>query len=332
VIPLIVIVGFLGAGKTTALREAVRGAIHSGKRPWVLLNDLQNAKVDAALVQEITQDVGTLDGACVCCDDPMSLIDALAKIQAKPGDVVFLEVNGSTDSWRLLELLASAPDLKHLRPLQLAGVVDGTRWQKRAWANLLEQEQIKPATWLYLSRQDQLSAPQQLMMAQALRELCPYGVIKHPRGWAVESEHLATNQGQQRKKLSPGIKPNFRKGSSQDGSKGMSGRWSHSQHAEHAHHLSHKVSAQSWNLDPNWTREDVNAWIQTLPSQVLRVKGILCSEDRWWFLQWVPESAPTWEKGPSFEHLPDLKPLVIAIGAAWDPSGYAPQIHPLALS
>ncbi len=45
--PLVLLVGFLGAGKTTYLRALIPALTAEGLQPHVIINDYQNARVDA---------------------------------------------------------------------------------------------------------------------------------------------------------------------------------------------------------------------------------------------------------------------------------------------
>ena len=51
--PLILIVGFLGSGKTTYLRRLLPELRGRGIDPHVIINDYQNARVDAELLREL---------------------------------------------------------------------------------------------------------------------------------------------------------------------------------------------------------------------------------------------------------------------------------------
>ena len=44
---IVVVVGFLGAGKTTLLRAFTAKALDSDLSPFILLNDYENANLDA---------------------------------------------------------------------------------------------------------------------------------------------------------------------------------------------------------------------------------------------------------------------------------------------
>src|SRR5882757_10372319 len=53
--PLVLLVGFLGSGKTTYLRALLPALQSNGLDPHVVINDYQNAKVDAALLHDLAE-------------------------------------------------------------------------------------------------------------------------------------------------------------------------------------------------------------------------------------------------------------------------------------
>ena len=63
-VPLIILTGFLGAGKTTILNR-VLGAQHH-LRIAVLVNELGRIDIDAGLIRARAGDVLELSGGCVC--------------------------------------------------------------------------------------------------------------------------------------------------------------------------------------------------------------------------------------------------------------------------
>ncbi|QDO94446.1 hypothetical protein FNB79_10880 [Formosa sediminum] len=66
---IIAIVGFLGAGKTTVLKHIVKHAIGSGWQPYVVLNDYENAHLDAVQLTSYLDSkwIQPLTGSCICC-------------------------------------------------------------------------------------------------------------------------------------------------------------------------------------------------------------------------------------------------------------------------
>ena len=67
---IIVIVGFLGAGKTTLLKRLVNHYLYGHWSPYVILNDYQNAQMDAQFFSELisSKSIDAISGSCICCD------------------------------------------------------------------------------------------------------------------------------------------------------------------------------------------------------------------------------------------------------------------------
>ena len=79
---IITIVGFLGAGKTTVLKYLLEHYSNEGWRPFVILNDYENATMDA---QQLTNKIGLnsikpLSGSCICCSGIMELRNTVNRI------------------------------------------------------------------------------------------------------------------------------------------------------------------------------------------------------------------------------------------------------------
>ena len=70
-VPVTIITGFLGAGKTSLLNHILSG--DHGRRIAVLVNDFGSVNIDADLVQNRSGEVLSLENGCICC----SLSDGL---------------------------------------------------------------------------------------------------------------------------------------------------------------------------------------------------------------------------------------------------------------
>lgn len=65
---LVLIVGFLGAGKTTFLRDLLPLLEARGLQPFVIIDDYANARVDASSLQKEGRSVAPINGNCICCE------------------------------------------------------------------------------------------------------------------------------------------------------------------------------------------------------------------------------------------------------------------------
>src|SRR6187551_186196 len=87
--------GFLGAGKTTAIARLTRHYVNQGQRVAIVTNDQAYDLVDTHSLRAQGFDVGEVPGACFCCkfDD---LIATTAQLTADSApDVVLTEPVGS---------------------------------------------------------------------------------------------------------------------------------------------------------------------------------------------------------------------------------------------
>jgi len=76
-IPVLVVSGFLGAGKTTLVRHLLHDAQRTGVRVAVISNEFGALGIDKALLGEGEAAYVELEGGCVCCQLSDTLLDTL---------------------------------------------------------------------------------------------------------------------------------------------------------------------------------------------------------------------------------------------------------------
>ena len=96
-VPVTVIAGYLGAGKTTLINELL--AHNHQARLAVLVNDFGAVNIDAALIAEHDGQTVSLQNGCVCCSIADELGDALDRVLAlEPApDQIVVEASGVAD-------------------------------------------------------------------------------------------------------------------------------------------------------------------------------------------------------------------------------------------
>lgn len=116
-LPVTVIGGYLGTGKTTLVNHLLRNA--AGERLAVLVNEFGELPIDADLIEAQDDNMIAIAGGCVCCsygnDMIMALLD-LAQMEPRPHRVL-LEASGVA----LPGAIAASIGL--LAPYRLDGVI-----------------------------------------------------------------------------------------------------------------------------------------------------------------------------------------------------------------
>lgn len=100
-VPITVIAGFLGCGKTTLLNKLLK-ADH-GLRIAVMVNDFGAINVDSSLVVQQTDTVISLSNGCICCNVQNDLVAALEGVLKGAGrfDHILVEASGVSDPARI---------------------------------------------------------------------------------------------------------------------------------------------------------------------------------------------------------------------------------------
>lgn len=107
-IPLTVLGGFLGAGKTSLLNHLLR--TQQGERVLVMVNDFGAINIDAELIAKaapgMPEGIVSLTNGCVCCSvggDLMQAFLTVLKLPEPPGRIV-VEASGVGDPARIAQL------------------------------------------------------------------------------------------------------------------------------------------------------------------------------------------------------------------------------------
>lgn len=176
--PVIVIVGFLGVGKTTLLKKIVRESLDHGQAPRVILNDYENANLDAQQFADFLDlnCVSALTGSCICCTGITELRSLVNDIPARANGVTLIEANGTTDACELMGFMAVGLNERFLPPVQVS-VVDVRFWQQRGYGNELEADQIQVSSRIVLNYPDQVSAERLSEVRKQIASLNPAAVI-----------------------------------------------------------------------------------------------------------------------------------------------------------
>ena len=112
-LPLLVVGGFLGAGKTTLINHWLTESREPALRLAVLVNDFGAINIDAASIASRGGDVIALTNGCICCSIGEDLAGALIRVidANVPVDAIVVEASGVSDPWRIAQIALAEPQL-----------------------------------------------------------------------------------------------------------------------------------------------------------------------------------------------------------------------------
>lgn len=190
-IPVLVVSGFLGSGKTTLVRHLLRQAQDSGARVAVVSNEFGALGIDQALLGEGGEAFVELEGGCVCCQLTNELRDTLQMLRQRvQPDRVIVETSGVA--------LPSDTQLQFWREPVSAWVDDDVAVVMVNAEQLVEdrdlqgtfEDQVSSADLLLLNKIDLAPAADLDRLDALLRDMAPDTPVLHTWHGEVEGALL----------------------------------------------------------------------------------------------------------------------------------------------
>jgi len=180
--------GFLGAGKTTAIAELARRLSRDGVRVGLISNDQSTGLVDTGVLRSRGFTVEEIAGGCFCCRFD-SLVDASARLtEAVAPDVFIAEPVGSctdlvaTVSYPLRRIYGDRFTIAPLsvlvdptRAARILGLEAGRPFSEKV--AYIYTKQLEEADIIVINKTDSISPEQRDALEGALRQRFPQATI-----------------------------------------------------------------------------------------------------------------------------------------------------------
>jgi G3E family GTPase len=245
-IPVTILAGFLGSGKTTMLRHLLQGG--HGLKLAAVVNDVGAVNIDAALVANSDNDVIELTNGCSCCALGPELgrtIDELAN-RAEPPDGILVEASGIADPAGIDAVVAGNVRARLDGIITVIDAAALNSWLDNPATAPLLQRQLDAAHLLALNKAELVDAGELAAITARLAELAPGRPV------------IATEMG----RLDPGV---------------ALGAALHGARPEpmHSPHDADRFAARSISVTQPMARRRLVAFLDNPPTGLLRVKGFV---------------------------------------------------------
>lgn len=173
-ISVILITGFLGAGKTTVVNALLRHLKRRGLQPVLLINEFGSVSVDSQLIE--TEDASVYEvnqGSifCVCTRSQFfDSLDAICQQTPRP-DVLVLEATGIAQTTDLAGYLEQAPPAQHFQLQTNMCVIDALNFHKVLQTLPAVTDQVQAAAVCIINKTDCVSADHVEGLQQTIHEL-----------------------------------------------------------------------------------------------------------------------------------------------------------------
>jgi len=203
-IPVSVLVGFLGAGKTTLINHLLSS--NHGKKIAVIVNEFGEVNVDSKLVRHTTEKIVEMSNGCICCTLREDLLNELRELSQMELDYILIESTGIGEPLPIAQTFHMEDLPQRVRLDSIITVVDAEAfwddWNRKdviedAEGNPVEQplapllaDQLEFTSIVLVNKADRVDEAALARLESFIHELNPYARIYRTVRGQIEPEKL----------------------------------------------------------------------------------------------------------------------------------------------
>jgi G3E family GTPase len=264
-VPVTVISGFLGAGKTTLVNHLIEQ--RAIERIGIVVNEFGEVGIDGQLIVADEQALVEINNGCICCTVRVDLVAGIKELLARsrvsgtPVDRLIVETSGLADPAPVLQTFLADPDVRELVELESVVTLVDARHFPQQIQDEIAREQVAFADVVIVNKLDLVDDGERAAIEAEVKSLNPTATLFASTRSSVKADDLL---GVKRFSLPAvlAIEPDLL-----------------DEDAEHDHE--HDSSIQSYSivedrrLDPTRFNRWVNLLVQEEGTRLMRMKGVL---------------------------------------------------------
>ncbi len=252
-VPVTLVTGFLGSGKTTFVRALLER--DDGTRVAVVVNEFGELGIDAALVRGSGTPVVELANGCICCVNRGNMAAALAELARRADriDAIVVETSGVADPLGVADLIATTVFPADLVLGAVVTVVDAENFDRNLRHADVAYQQLVAADLFVVGKSDLVPAAVVPELRRRLRTLNPAPSVVSEHG-RIADDVLAELPAR---------------------TTGPADGWHRKDHTW-------EFTSVSWTSGRPLRLGAFVAWVDALPASVCRIKAVVRHEDEWY--------------------------------------------------
>jgi G3E family GTPase len=276
-VPITLLTGFLGAGKTTVLNTILKG--DHGLRIAVLVNDFGAINIDSQLVVGVEGENGTisLQNGCICCTIRGDLLQAVVDLLKRPDvpEYIIIETSGVSDPVGVAETFL-LPELKNVVRLDsILTVLDAEQGGKALEGEqyFLAMSQVGVADIVLLNKVDLVNQAQLEETRAWVRDITPKARIIETTYGKIPLELVLGVGAYSPERLT--------ERAAQDIHVHEVGAESDHEHDHDHEHPDHSLVFETWSWETNEpiSFRAFRKVVENLPLTIYRAKGVIFLAD-----------------------------------------------------
>lgn len=255
-IPIVLITGFLGAGKTTFINWLLEH--HADKKISVILNEFGDIQLESQFVKQHSEEIIELANGCMCCVTKSDIPRVLRYIleHSPQTEYLLIEASGLSDPEPIREALQSPPISDAAFLESTVCLIDAVNFETNRLEHRIITAQMADANLIVVSKGSLITSAQLELLQSLLKRLTP------------DIEVLVFNES-----LSPAIflvetNPTSKSSSAKPLPSQPTAK-SGSEHIHDHYQMYWYQSEASLDID------QVLMFLKTLPNSVIRIKGVI---------------------------------------------------------
>ena len=299
-LPVHLITGLLGSGKTTTLKHLI--AQKPADQRWgIVINEFGDIDIDAASLQPKSSEqiiLKQVSGGCVCCTAQFSLVEAINQLltqsetsQHQPLDRLFIEPTGLGHPAKIIDTLKQTT---FKQPLALQAItciitpkqLTEQRWQKSA----VMRDLVTLADIVVLNQIDLSSQTEQACSESILAGLYPIkSQVTHSQFGSIPLSTLLQPHQPAPFILLTGLTEHQTLTATH--SEAYSSLIRNTQTCQVSKNAQNRVVSMGWiwQTKNQFNRVKLKAFFATLSPQLIRAKGLLKTGNEWQLVNWTEQ-------------------------------------------